>query len=102
MDARQIITQRHLCRPINRSDSLCTYPLAQLPIWLREITSKSTGKTDYIGNQLREFWDRQTIARTDINVTGAWVNLHQICAGFGAVIDVQEFAPRSVRGPLWC
>ena len=59
----------------------------------------SPGISDDRGDHAREFGDGDVLAGADVDVFVVAVVLHQMDAGVGEVVDVEEFAARRAGAP---
>ena len=75
------------------------HQLARHTIGLAQIVCDRAAKTDDVANDFRQVKNRDVLARTDIDLPVRRIGLREMNDGVGAIIDMQELAPRRTRSP---
>ena len=93
------LLQTYLGRPAQSAKLVDAQEFAWRAIWLGEVTRDLAVETNDLGDEMCQFEDGNVFAATDVHMTFGGIGLHEMEAGVGAIVNMQEFAPRRAGTP---
>ena len=93
------LLQPYLRRPAESAELVGTHEFACRAIWFGEVVRDLAFETNDLGDEVCQFEDGNVFARTYIHMTFGGIGLHEMDAGVGAIVNMQEFALRHASTP---
>ena len=93
------LLQTYLGRPAEGAKLVDTQEFSWRAVWLGEVALDLAFEANDLGDEMCQFEDGNVFARTDVHMTFGGIGFHEMDAGVGAIVNMQEFAPRRAGAP---
>lgn len=96
---RNTLLQTYLRRPAESTKLVDAQEFTWRAIRLGEVARDRAFETNDLGDEVCQIQDGNVFARTYVHMTFGGIGLHEMEAGVGAIVNMQEFAPRRASPP---
>lgn len=93
------LLQTYLRRPAESAKLVDAQEFTWRAIWLGEVARDLAFETNDLGDEVCQFENGNVFATTYVHMTFGGISLHEMEAGVGAIVNMQEFAPRRAGTP---
>jgi len=99
VSVRDTLLQTDLRRPAERAKLVDAQEFTWRAIWLGQVARDLAFETNDLGDEISQIQDGNVLARTYVHMTFGGIGLHEMEAGVGAIVNMQEFAPWRASTP---